>query len=80
MSCARGGCVQLVREAELLEAPYPRGYPSSNPRPNRVVRTLPPGRYQYVSTETGHDFMVYQIRIDSAVGFVVSDDATGSCR
>jgi len=79
-ACGRGGgCLEVMGETELLAAPYPNGYPSSNPKPNRVLRTLPPGRYQYSATETGHDYMVYRLKVDGTSGYVVADDRTRAC-
>lgn len=78
--CARGGCVELARDAALLEAPYPVGYPSSQPLPNQVLRQVSAGRYRFVSAIVGHDYMVYKLTVGGTTGFVVADDGTHLCQ
>ena len=65
--------LEIEQPTELLEQPYPLGYPSSQPQPNTVLRTLTPGeRVAILSDRYEKDFHVYTVR-DSAgnQGYVI---------
>jgi len=63
VACSREERVlELETPMDLLERPYPMGYPSTAPKPNSVLRTLPPQRVQILSDSYEKDFHVYRIR------------------
>lgn len=73
-SCTKGErMLQVESPTELLERPYPLGYPSSNPEPNSVLRTLSAGeRVAVLSDSYEKDFHVYLVRdVDGIQGFVI---------
>ena len=78
VGCDRHECVAVVSPVQLLEKPYPLGYPSSAPIPNRVVTMLAPGRYRGKAT-ISKDFMVYHIDSARRTGYVIGDVRTTSC-
>jgi hypothetical protein len=70
------GCGQsrvlLVEKAQLLEKPYPLGYPSSAPLPNRVLADLEDERVCVLQDTYGKDFHVYRVRTgDGRKGYVM---------
>jgi len=77
--CERNGCVRLSEARPLLDQPSPIDYPSSNPRPNRLLALLPPGKYAYQARSLHHDFVVYQITRDTLRGYVVEDTSMVAC-
>ena len=54
--------LELETSVDLLARPYPMGYPSSAPRPNSVLRTLPPQGVLILSDSYEKDFHVYKVR------------------
>ena len=78
-ACREPGCIELTRPAELLERPYPMGYLSTHPQPNRVVATLPPSRYQYRDVEIGKDYQSYELDTPRGRGYVIGEGIT-ECR
>jgi|GEM_PF-5536617 len=78
VSC--GGSPQKMIEAEdgaavsVLENPYPLNYPSTNPKPNKVVYSLKPGESVLVLDEwADKDFKVYKVQYSSGKdsGYVI---------
>jgi hypothetical protein len=58
---------------DVLSAPCPAGYPSTNPKPNSVVVTLSPGQRLKVKGEGyGKDFKHYELSLPAGVsGYVI---------
>ena len=80
-SCGRGKseCVIIASSIQLLEQPYPIGYPSSQPVPNKVLTMLAPGRYTTRKRVDGMDFRAYAIDSGQFSGFVIDDSRIRSC-
>ena len=72
-SCARSERVlELQESTELLTHPYPMNYPSTNPRPNAVLKILKPQRVTILSDKYEKDFHVYKVRdSENTEGFVL---------
>lgn len=79
-ACGQRGCVRLTTSALLLEHPSPLGYPSSNPRPNRVLGELAPGTYTYRDRTAHHDFLVYRLAVGALDGYVIADTSMRTCQ
>jgi hypothetical protein len=78
--CRKDTCVELDAPVPLLEAPYPMGYPSTRPKPNRVLRTVPPGRVQILGRKQTKDFLVYKVKAaDGTEGYIVADTSVTEC-
>ena len=60
----------------VLEKPYPIGYPSSNPMPNRVVAVLPAGHRAKVKGDGyGKDFKYYEVALPTGeTGYLIVGD------
>lgn len=74
-SCSRGRPSAIIADEPLqvLERPSPIDYPTTNPLPNSVLDTLPPGTRLAV-TESGieKDYMYYRVELpDGRKGFVI---------
>jgi hypothetical protein len=55
--------LEVEQPTELLERPYPLGYPSSEPQPNAVLKVLSPGqRVVILSDSYEKDLHVYKVR------------------
>ena len=78
IGCHRRECVAVASPVELLEKPYPVGYPSSAPIPNRVLTKLAPGRYS-ATVRYEKDFMVFHIDSGQLTGYVIGDVRITSC-
>lgn len=73
LGCGQGRTL-LVDSAELLESPYPLGYPSSNPQPNRLLANLVDTKVCIYSDSYGKDFHVYRVRTgDGRKGYILDD-------
>ena len=73
LGCGHGRTL-LVESAQLLEKPYPLGYPSSNPQPNRLLANLVDTRVCFYSDTYGKDFHVYRVRTaDGKKGYILDD-------
>lgn len=73
-SCSKEQRVLEVEQpTELLERPYPLGYPSSEPEPNSVLKVLSPGqRVVILSDSYEKDFHVYKVRdSDGNEGYLI---------
>jgi hypothetical protein len=63
LACTREERVlELETPTDLLERPYPMGYPSSAPKPNTILRTLSPQRVLILDDSLEKDFHVYRVR------------------
>jgi len=64
--------LRVEGKADLLEEPYPMGYPSSDPHPNRILAGLNNERVTILSERVDKDFKVYRVRTaDGKVGYVL---------
>lgn len=65
--------LEVERPTELLERPYPLGYPSSEPEPNAVLKVLSPRqRVVILSDSYEKDFHVYKVRdSDGNEGYLI---------
>lgn len=72
-SCAKEPrMLDIQQKTELLEQPYPLGYPSTSPMPNSVLRVLEPQKVTVLSDSFEKDFHVYRVRDASGVeGWVI---------
>ncbi|MCC8364083.1 hypothetical protein LK996_13475 [Lysobacter sp. A6] len=73
LGCAREReRVFIEGELALLEEPYPMGYPSSRPMPNRLIRKLHDEEVEVLDTFTDKEFLVSEVRTREGVeGYVV---------
>ena len=75
-SCGREAPRTLIADTQLevLERPSPVDYPTSNPLPNRVLRTVPKGtRVRVIGHGVEKDFMYYAIELeDGTRGYVIN--------
>jgi hypothetical protein len=79
-ACGGNDCVEVIAATPLVEAPYPLDYPSTSPRPNRVLRRLEKGRVDLLERINGKDFMMYRVKLaDGSTGYVVADTAVREC-
>jgi hypothetical protein len=54
----------LSEQMEVVEAPFPLGYPSSNPQKNRVIATLHRGdRFYFRGEEFGKDYKYFDVQL-----------------
>ncbi len=83
------GCDQertlQVQKAQLLEKPYPLGYPSAAPWPNRAVENLVDTRVCVLGESYGKDFHVFRVRTSSgSEGYILDtpsvNELAESCR
>lgn len=70
------GCGQdrvlVVEAAQLLERPYPLGYPSTGPLPNRVLADLTGTKVCVLHDSYGKGFHVYRVRTgEGEVGYIL---------
>jgi hypothetical protein len=64
--------LDLERQTNLLERPYPMNYPSSAPIPNKIISRLSPQRLAILSDSYVKDFHVYRVRDASGEeGYVI---------
>lgn len=71
-------CLVISKPVPVLENSYPLWY---GPRsPNRIVKWLQPGKYEYVRFRYGKDFVVYTIDIGSTKGYVILDEGVSQCQ
>ena len=74
-SCSRGHPREIIADAPLqvLENASPLDYPSTNPRPNKVLDTVPVGgRLLVIGREYEKDYMYYRVELpDGRTGFVI---------
>jgi hypothetical protein len=62
-SCTHETRVLVIeKETQLLQQPFPPGYPSSAPIPNSVIRLLEPQNVTILSDSFHKDFHVYKVR------------------
>lgn len=78
-ACGSNGCLEVIGErAEVVRQPYPLNYPSTDPRPNEVLRTIAPGtRILWDKVEYGKDYRVF--RVEGEDGWVVDGDNLQRC-
>jgi hypothetical protein len=80
LACREAGCIAVEPEAQLLEMPYPLGYPSTKPMPNRVLRTIAAGKHRYVNTVDGKDFRAFELRMeDGTRGYLIYGENVHDC-
>jgi hypothetical protein len=70
----------VAEHLEVLEAPFPLGYPSTNPQKNRVIHTLYRGdRFYYCGEEVDKDFGYYTVRLlNGQKGYIIGDSRLGT--
>ena len=61
------------KQIDVLEQPYPLNYPSTNPKPNRVIAVLEKGeKVEVVNDRYGKNYLVYKIHLkDGRTGYVI---------
>lgn len=60
-------------EVDLLEAPYPMNYPSTAPKPNRVLKILNSQDVLILEERYEKDYLVYKVKTNNGEeGFVIS--------
>jgi hypothetical protein len=71
--CAREAeRVFIEGDMALVEKPYPLGYPSAKPLPNRLIRKLHDEEVEVLRTFADKDFLVSEVRTREGVeGYVV---------
>lgn len=68
------GSLVIGNEVPLLENPYPLGYPSTNPKPNRILRLLKDERVVLFSERVEKDYLVYEVRTNDGIeGYVIAE-------
>ena len=67
------GDVLVIRDAQLLSEPYPLDYPSTCPKPNRVVATLRGQEVCVLSHSYEKDFHAYRVRTTSGLKGYIMD-------
>lgn len=72
--CAKKHESLLVQgEAQLLENPYPMGYPSSDPKPNKSIKLLKNERVVIIDEHIDKDYLVYKVRtLDGLEGYLLA--------
>lgn len=71
--CAQDNVLMIEGASELLEAPYPMNYPSSSPKPNRVLRVVKDQEVYILQEQSEKDYLVYKVRTNSGEeGFIVA--------
>jgi hypothetical protein len=63
----------LSEKMEVVEAPYPLGYPSTSPQKNRIIATLHRGERFYLRGEDfGKEYKYFEVELlDRKKGFVI---------
>jgi len=75
--CSREEVLVIDGASELLEAPYPMNYPSSSPKPNRVMRILKDQTVMILQERVEKDYVVYKIETDDGErGYVLAKSNT----
>ncbi len=75
---AAAGCRQgrtlIVKQAELLEKPYPLNYPSNAPKPNRKLADLVDTRVCVLDDTYSKEFHIFKVRTgDGQEGYILDD-------
>ena len=77
--CREPTCFRVDRAAAVYAEPHPADYgtPAS---PNRVITTLPPGRYHARDQKIGKDYLMLEIDTrDHGRGYVELGEGAGWC-
>lgn len=64
--------IVVTGKTELLENPYPIGYPSSSPRPNRIIRIVQDDALPILDDKIEKDYVAYKVRDHNGnVGYII---------
>jgi hypothetical protein len=68
------GCLYAKQDLVVVEQPFPLDYPSSRPRNNKIVQTIPAATVvKYYKKFTGKDYLMYEVNVDGRRGYIQFD-------
>ena len=72
-ACSQEEVLVIDGSSALLEAPYPMNYPSSAPKPNKVLRMVSNEEARILQERAEKDYLVYKVKMDSGEeGFILA--------